>query len=298
MPPLALAVVWILGANLTVGAENACPSNGAVTAELKRLGALAKVEKMGGVEVQVRGPILRIVLSDQQGRFLGVREVAVPPDCATRANLAAVMIAAWSGTWAATQLREHLPASPPTAARAELPPAPPATSSSRRWAFAGGAYAFGVHDGDRAAAGLGASGDAAVGPLVIAALFEASTERERPLGPGRAVYRFLRGGIGLGLQKCSTRLSFDTSLIPMFSRLALQGKDLQINHHVDAWSVALMGRVRAGWRTKFVTPYLFFELSHNLLRQDATLDDRPEQLTLSATNAALGLGASFSLPHL
>jgi hypothetical protein len=42
-----------------------------------------------------------------------------------------------------------------------------------------------------------------------------------------------------------------------------------------------------------VIPYLFLEVTRELVRQRAALDDRPEELTVSATNAALGLGISL-----
>jgi hypothetical protein len=294
MPPLALGLVSILGAAATLGAGNTCPSNDAVRGELDRLGALPTVENMGSVEVQVREPTLRIVLRDKEGRLLGTRDMTVTADCGERATLAAATIAAWSGSWAGTVLGEPAPAPlpPATGTDAQQPP-------SRRWALAAGAFGFGVHDGDRSAAGLGVAGDAAAGPLVLAAFFDGNTERERPLGPGRAGYRSVRGGVGVGVRTSGTRRLFlEATLSPVVSRVSLQGKDLETNNQVSEWNVGLSARVRAGWRTTHVTPHLFFDLSRDFLRRRATLDDRPDSLSLSATNAALGVGIAVTFAHL
>jgi len=293
MGSFALGLVWLFAGYLTVEPGTACPSVGAIDAELERLGARAALAQMGTAEVHVREPVLQIVLRDQQGRSLGAREVAVTADCRSRATLAAVMIAAWAGEWRETRL--GAPALPSTAIAGAQPESAAPASPVEPWAVALGVDAFGLHDGDQAAGGAGASLEAARGHLLLAAMFEATTERERALGPGVAGYRSLGGGLGLGGRARWNRLFLDGMFAPLLSRRYLQGKNLQANYHVSSWAVSLTARARLGWSGPLLTPYLFADISRDTPRQEATLDDRADVLRLSPTNVALGLGLLFHL---
>src|SRR3954470_8072663 len=72
----------------------ACPTAPQINAELQRMGEGATVERLGTSEVSVADDIMRIVLRDGRGAILGVREIAVSPECSKRVSVAAVLLAA------------------------------------------------------------------------------------------------------------------------------------------------------------------------------------------------------------
>ena len=101
---LLATVAAILAGAISITETNACPTGEAVSAELDRLGALAALQQVGTAEVAVGDSQLHIVIRDRQGIALGGRDVDAPVDCAARASLAAVLIAAWTGKWIETNL--------------------------------------------------------------------------------------------------------------------------------------------------------------------------------------------------
>jgi len=133
---MALAfLTTLLATAISVVPASECPSSAAIASELERLGALAALEQVGAAEIAVEQAWLRIEIRDQRGIVLGGRRVSAPADCAARASLAAVLIAAWTGEWIATNLGEPPGAAQPAAgasveprsvrARPNVPDGPP-----------------------------------------------------------------------------------------------------------------------------------------------------------------------------
>ena len=92
------------GEQIMVAPQAACPAQAAVAAVVERLGARQTLEQVGDAEVTVEGDNLRILIRDGSGAALGSRTVAAPVNCQARAEVAAVLIAAWTGEWIKTSL--------------------------------------------------------------------------------------------------------------------------------------------------------------------------------------------------
>ena len=60
-------------------------------------------------------------------------------------------------------------------------------------------------------------------------------------------------------------------------------------------SVAIDGRIRLGLALGPFIPFVYAGTSYGISTPRLTLDDRPEQVTLSRWNVAAGLGLLFSL---
>src|SRR5664279_4570498 len=97
-------VAALVAGSITVAPPATCPVQAAVAAEVERLGARRTLEQVGDAEVTVAGDNLRILIRDGSGAVLGSRTVAAPVDCDARAEVAAVLIAAWTGEWIKTNL--------------------------------------------------------------------------------------------------------------------------------------------------------------------------------------------------
>ena len=154
---------------------------------------------------------------------------------------------------------------------------------------------FGTHDGDAGTFGAGILvGYRPTGALALAALFEATGERERTLGPGLAGYRSFRLGVGAGVQRSWGRVFGDIGLFPELTLLTLNGKQLATGRSATAWGAAADLRARLGIAWGRVAPFLFAGVSYDLRQESLTLDDRPQTiLTLSRWNVSAGAGLAF-----
>jgi hypothetical protein len=154
---------------------------------------------------------------------------------------------------------------------------------------------FGTHDGDAGTFGAGILvGYRPTGALALAALFEATGERERTLGPGLAGYRSFRLGIGAGGQRNWGRVFGDIGLFPELTLLTLNGKQLATGRSATAWGAAADLRARLGIAWGRVAPFLFAGVSYDLRQENLTLDDHPQTiLTLSRWNVSAGAGLAF-----
>ena len=154
---------------------------------------------------------------------------------------------------------------------------------------------FGTHDGDAGTFGAGILvGYRPTGALALAALFEATGERERTLGPGLAGYRSFRLGVGAGVQRSWGRVFGDIGLFPELTLLTLNGKQLATGRSATAWGAAADLRARLGIAWGRVAPFLFAGVSYDLRQENLTLDDHPQTiLTLSRWNVSAGAGLAF-----
>jgi hypothetical protein len=154
---------------------------------------------------------------------------------------------------------------------------------------------FGTHDGDAGTFGAGILvGYRPTGALALAAVFEATGERERTLGPGLAGYRSFRLGVGAGVQRNWGRVFGDIGLFPELTLLTLNGKQLATGRSATAWGAAADLRARLGIAWGRVAPFLFAGVSYDLRQESLTLDDRPQTiLTLSRWNVSAGAGLAF-----
>ena len=177
-------------------------------------------------------------------------------------------------------------AASPTAVAAEKPKPDP------RGEVAG--LGFGTHDGDAGTFGAGILvGYRPTGALNLAALFEATGERERTLGPGLAAYRTFHLGVGAGVVRARGRFFGEAGIFPELTLLTLNGKQLSPGRSATAWGAAADLRVRLGLRVGRVAPFLFAGASYALRGEHLTLDDRPQNITLSRWNVSAGAGLAF-----
>jgi len=154
---------------------------------------------------------------------------------------------------------------------------------------------FGTYDGDAGTFGAGILvGYRPTGILTLGALFEATGERERTLGPGLAAYRSLRLGVGASALRKWGSVFGDVGLFPELTLLSLNGKQLASERSATAWGAAADLRARFGFTVGRVAPFLFAGGSYDLREERLTLDDRPQTIvTLSRWNVSVGGGLAF-----
>jgi hypothetical protein len=154
---------------------------------------------------------------------------------------------------------------------------------------------FGTYDGDAGTFGVGVSvGFRPAGALVLAALFEATGERERTLGQGVAAYRNFRFGVGAGGWRKWGRVFGDLGIFPELTLLTLNGKNLAPGRSATAWGAAADLRARLGLTWGRLAPFLFAGGSYALRGERLTLEDRPQtNITLSRANVSVGAGLAF-----
>jgi hypothetical protein len=242
-------------------------------------------------------PASRTSLPSREAREVAKADDATPPDAkpappATRAAAAPPVVP---------------PDAKPAPSAAKVAAAPPAAAAETK-AVAVAAkkpkpdprgevdgLGFGTHDGDAGTFGAGILvGYRPTGALALAALFEATGERERTLGPGRAGYRTLRLGVGAGVLRKWGRVFGDVGIFPELTLLTLNGKQLATGRSATAWGVAADLRARFGLTLGRVAPFLFAGGSYDLREERLTLDDRPQTIvTLSRWNVSAGAGLAF-----
>jgi hypothetical protein len=153
---------------------------------------------------------------------------------------------------------------------------------------------FGTHDGDTGTFGAGILvGYRPTGALALAALFEATGERERTLGPGLAAYRTQRLGVGAGVLRKWGRFFGDAGIFPELTLMTLNGKQLAPGRSATAWGAAADMRGRLGVAWGRFAPFLFVGGSYALRGERLTLDDRSQNITLSRWNVSVGAGLAF-----
>ena len=155
---------------------------------------------------------------------------------------------------------------------------------------------FGTHDGDAGTFGAGILvGYRPTGALNLAALFEATGERERTLGQGVAAYRNFRFGVGAGGWRKWGRVFGDLGIFPELTLLTLNGKQLAPGRSATAWGAAADLRARLGLTWGRLALFLFAGGSYALRGEHLTLDDRPQNITLSRWNVSAGAGLAVLL---
>jgi hypothetical protein len=280
-------VAALVAGSITVAPQAACPAQAAVAAVVERLGARQTLEQVGDAEVTVEGDNLRILIRDGSGVALGSRTVAAPVNCQARAEVAAVLIAAWTGEWIKTSLGN--PSGGPAAVPVSL-------GSSAEWLHIDiAALGFGMHDGDAGSWGGGALADFHRQRLGVVVLADGLAERQRSLGPGQARYSLLRAGAGASARQ-QWRWGFaDLAVVPAIARYAIAGIGLVPPKTVVSWALWADLRVRFGLTFGPVSPFVYVGGSWSFLRQRLTLDSGADPIVLSRANLATGLGISLAL---
>jgi hypothetical protein len=280
-------VAAFVAGSITVTPHATCPAQAAVAAEIDRLGARRTLEQVGAAEVMAEGGNLRILIHDGSGAALGSRTVAAPVDCQARAELAAVLIAAWTGEWTKTSLGSE-------PGRPSVVPASP-ESTAERLHLDIAALGFGMHDGDAGAWGGGALAEFRRQRLGVVVLVDGVAERRRSLGPGQARYSFLRAGPGASARQQWTWGFADIALVPEIVRYAIAGTGLVSERSVVSWALWADLRVRFGLSFGPVSPFAYVGGSWSFLRQTLALDGGGDPIVLSRANLAAGLGISLTL---
>jgi len=276
----------------------ACPARHDVEQEIDRLGVAAALALEGTPDVRVDDGAMQIVLRAPDGKVLGQREVAAPGACHERAVVAAVVIAAWLGEWSGRETPAPAPSpAPPPPLVLTGTPAPPTPAPRTPPRIDIAAFGFGVHDGDAGTWGAGGElGYRLSGPFSVIVLGQGTGERSQGLGPGRAAYSSSRFGAGLAWRRWFGRTLLDFGLAPEAARVALRGEQLPTTRAATTWSLTTDGRVRLGLRLGAAVPFVYADAAYAVATARLTLDDRPDQVTLSRWNLAAGLGLLFSFP--
>jgi hypothetical protein len=287
------AVAVLVAGGITVLPRAACPSQATVAAEIDRLGARPSLAEVGNAEVAVRDGNLRIMIRDGAGGVLGSRIVPAPVDCESRAKLAAVLIAAWTGDWIKTNFGSQ--------PRPTVPPAPQVSLAAQAQGLAEqvhidvGAFGFGIHDGDAGAVGGGVQAGLRWHTLGLAVVAEGSSDRQRALGPAYARYSFLRAGAGLSARRQWSRTFADVVLVPEIVRYALSGVGLSVPRGVASWNLCADLRFRFGLSFGRISPFAYVGASWTLLKDDLRVYDGTDSTALPRANLAAGLGISLTL---
>ena len=158
------------------------------------------------------------------------------------------------------------------------------------------AFGSAVDDGD--ATTWAAGGELAYGlgdRFSVTAQGHQTGERTQALGPGRAAYQSRGFGVGVSWRRRFGRALLDAGVGPEALRTALQGENLLTPRRASTWTLAIDGRIRLGLALGRVVPFVYAGTAYSLSTARLTLDDRPDQITLSRWNVAAGLGLLFSL---
>jgi hypothetical protein len=280
-------VAALLAGAITVAPRAACPAQAAIAAGVDRLGARQALEQVGDAEVTVEGDNLRILIRDESGAALGSRTVAAPADCDARAEVAAVLIAAWTGEWIKTNLGNQ-PQRPAVAPQ-------PSAATAERVHVDIAALGFGMHDGDAGAWGGGAWAGFRRQTFGVVVLADGVMERQRALGPGQARYSLGRAGAGMSARQSWTWGFAEVALLPEIARYAIAGAGLVTPKTTVSWALWADLRVRFGLTFGPVSPFAYVGGSWSFLHQTLTLDDGSDPIVLSKANLAAGLGISLAL---
>jgi hypothetical protein len=151
-------------------------------------------------------------------------------------------------------------------------------------------------DGDATTAGAGLlAGYRFARRVAVAALVEATGEREVPVGSAVAAYRTYRLGVGASVLRTWGPLFLDAGIFPELTRLTVSGKQVHVPHSVTTWGAELDLRVRLGVSVGRIVPFLFVGGSGAARAQHLTLDGAPAQdsATLSRWSYSAGVGLAF-----
>jgi hypothetical protein len=129
--------------------------------------------------------------------------------------------------------------------------------------------------------------------IAVAALFEATGEREIAVGPAVATYRPYRLGVGVSVLRTWRLIFLDAGIFPELTMLTASGSKLQIGKSVTTWGAELDLRVRLGFSIGRIAPFFFMGGSGALLAHRLTLDDNPKYATLSRWSMSAGVGLAF-----
>jgi hypothetical protein len=280
----ALLTLWQLSLGAAASPESApaeaCPAAADVEAVLRRRGDDEAVEALRRSDVTVQGQILRVILRDETGTVVGVRELEAPTDCAERVSLAAVLLSAWARTWNKTTL---VPLPTPASTK------PAATARQIEIGVAAG----GTDDGDGRAVGVALLGGVQLREAWgVALALDTAGGRDVEVGPGVGRYAVSRLGAGPCFRG-GDGAWFDVALLPQLTRLAVEGRGLMSARPSVLWGAAVTTRLRAGLRWGAWAPFAGLGVSRTLVRETLTLDDIRDGRTLSSWDVEVELGLSW-----
>ncbi len=297
---LCLAAMPVLAAPL-VTSDSDCPSAGEVAAHLAGLWSGASPASVAAhVRVEVGQMTVELV---SEGEPAASRSLPTEPDCESRAQAAALVIAAWLDTVTADPLGLAVPvAIPPAVPTVPQVPAPVVEMSLAplpRLLLDLGAFA----SGDARGAGAGLSGEAAwlrlAGRFGLSAGLWFPLPREMSVGQGTA--RWWRPVLALALRVPLTQGSWilDGGVGPAFGLLVVAGSGFDQNHTdvASSWGATaglrLAHRSRSKWAYWAELRGLLWPAAQNI-RNDVS-GSAPRLAALPRIEAQLGLGFSFAI---
>jgi hypothetical protein len=230
-------------ARVTVQSDTSCPTAAEVESRLQALlPPLAEGVAPAQAAISAEDGSLRVRLRSAEGAPLGERRLTLEASCADRANVVAVVIAAWEAQERAEHVQEpSLPRRPPAPALSAGPPPPrPPALALELWAGpaltllpggprAGGTVAAGLW-GQRFGARLALHG---VWPL------------GQELPDGRARWTRSAAALELGVRAAGRLGRLDAHAGPVAGMLVAQGQSFQVDHTAAGLSPGLTAG--AGW---------------------------------------------------
>jgi hypothetical protein len=157
-----------------------------------------------------------------------------------------------------------------------------------------GGYVFGIHDLDQGTGGGGLLASyRSLGGWGINAQLDGTGERQSQVGAGVGAYHLYAFGLGPSLGRQSGRLYSDLAVVPQATLLTIQGRNLPTGHSVSRWGVSVGARVRLGLTLGALRPFVFAGVSCALRGERLTLDNVPDNTTLSRWNLSAGAGLAY-----
>ena len=296
---LAISVVWLWTAAMTVQGEAACPRPDEVARALNPLLSPGDRGAIHGRAVLVPdGPSVRLRLLRPDGTLLLEKQLSAQPSCSAMAETAAVVLAAW-----VAQLQVDMPyafevplrvnkqadAEQPVVAAA-LPPAP--TPAARRWNGTVGAGLFASFQPATFAPALAIDvrarrADSSWGGKL--GLFGTGAQVQS-LDPGSATWRRIGASAGLLHQQSWRSLSLEEVIAFMPALLFVQGSNYTEAHSTQTWDLGAEAGVRLGLALGRVEPWIEMGATGWFRSQVIEVTGIAQQKTLSRFEARAGAG--------
>ena len=295
---LCLAAMPALAAPL-VTSDSDCPSAGEVAARLEGLWSGASPASVAA-HVRVGAGQMTVELVSESEPAVS-RSLPTEPDCESRAQAAALVIAAWLDTVTADPLGLAVPVAIPAVPTSPQVPAPVAETSPAppRLLLDLGAFA----SGDARGAGAGVAGEAEWLRLAgrFGLLAGLSVPLPRELGVGQGTARWWRPVLALALRVPLTQGSWilDGGVGPAFGLLVVAGSGFDQNHTDVAASWGATAGLRLAHRRRSKWAYwaelrgLLWPAAQNI-RNDVS-GSAPRLAALPRIEAQLGLGFSLAV---
>jgi hypothetical protein len=265
-----------------------CPSAAAIAAEWARLGVAAPA---GSASVVVEDEWLHLTLRDAWGALRADRRLRAPQGCADRAQVAALVLAAWSPPPAAAP---HVPqlgdAETPNTAVVRRAPPLPSTFVEVSASFVGAIDPAGFAPGGLAEVAFAPRQQAWWGVLSLAG------SGARTFSAGGSEARYTRAYASLGARRrfAVSAWRFDLEADTSFALTWIDGVNLATQRHGYAFDFGLGGGLRVGRRVGAFTPFLSARVVGWVTRQTVVTLGDPFRADLPRVDGLFSTGVAWN----